>query len=117
MKGIELRNETAANLPACIKGDPLRLRQILLNLLSNAAKFTKHGSITLKVAREPHPATTRLRFEVADTGIGIDTAQQHRLFQRFSQIGRDGERPSGTGLGLAISRQLVEAMGGEIGFS
>jgi len=117
MKGIELRGETAANLPACINGDPLRLRQILLNLLSNAVKFTERGSISLKVAREPDPATMRLRFEVADTGIGIDTAQHHRLFQRFSQIGRDDERPSGSGLGLAICRQLVEAMGGEIGFS
>ncbi len=117
MKAIELRSEMAANLPARVRGDPLRVRQILLNLLSNAVKFTERGSVTLRVMHQPRPGAMRLRFEVADTGIGIDTAHQHRLFQRFSQIGRDGEHPSGTGLGLAISRQLVEAMGGEIGFS
>jgi PAS domain S-box-containing protein len=117
MKGIELRSEMAADLPACIKADPLRLRQILLNLLSNAVKFTKRGSITLRVARELPAGAMRLRFEVTDTGIGIDVAEQDRLFQRFAQVGRDGERPSGTGLGLAISRQLAEAMGGTIDFS
>jgi PAS domain S-box-containing protein len=114
-KQIELRRELAADLPTCIKGDPMRLRQILLNLLSNAVKFTERGSITMRVSRELSADAMRLRFEVADTGIGIDMGQQDRLFQRFSQLGRGSERPSGTGLGLAISRQLVEAMGGTIG--
>jgi PAS domain S-box-containing protein len=114
-KNIELRREIAADLPACIKGDPTRLRQILLNLLSNAVKFTECGSVTLEASREGHADAMRLRFEVADTGIGIDTAQQDRLFQPFSQLSRGGERRPGTGLGLAISRQLVEAMGGTIG--
>ena len=114
-KKIEVRWELAADLPSCIKGDPMCLRQILLNLLSNAVKFTERGSITLRVSREPSADAMRLRFEVADTGTGIDMAQQDRLFQRFSQLGRGSERPPGTGLGLAISRQLVEAMGGTIG--
>jgi signal transduction histidine kinase/CheY-like chemotaxis protein len=115
-KGLELRSELATDLPAWIEGDPARLRQILLNLLSNAIKFTKRGSVVLRVMRVPGAETALLRFEVADTGIGIDLAQQHLLFEKFSQVGRSTYRQfGGTGLGLAISRQLVEAMGGMIG--
>jgi signal transduction histidine kinase/ActR/RegA family two-component response regulator len=117
-KGLDLRRELAADLPAWIEGDETRLRQILLNLLSNALKFTEHGSVTLRVMRAPGAAAgpARLRFQVADTGVGIEPAQQHLLFQRFSQVGDPAQRRSGgTGLGLAISRHLVEAMGGTIG--
>jgi CheY-like chemotaxis protein len=78
-------------------------------------KFTDRGGVTLRVTQDTDPAATRLRFEVADSGIGVDEAQQGLLFQRFSQIRRSGDRPRGAGLGLAISRQLVEAMGGAIG--
>jgi two-component system, sensor histidine kinase and response regulator len=112
-KSLVLRAELATDLPAWIEGDPTRLRQILLNLLSNAVKFTKRGSIVLKMTRQP--GAMRLRFEVADTGIGIAPAEQGLLFQRFARLGPPGGREPGTGLGLAISRQLVEAMGGSIG--
>jgi len=111
-KGLELDSELAADLPAWIEGDPARLRQVLLNLLSNAIKFTERGGVVLRAAR----TAAQLCFEVIDTGIGIDPAQQHQLFQRFSQVGASTYgRFGGTGLGLAISRHLVEAMGGMIG--
>ena len=115
-KGLELRGELAPDLPAWIEGDPTRLRQILLNFLSNAVKFTDRGSIILRATRER--AQVQLRFEVADTGIGIDPARQHLLFQSFSQVLDPTHRElGGSGLGLVISRHLVEAMGGTIGVS
>jgi PAS domain S-box-containing protein len=114
-KNIELRREIAADLPACIKGDATRLRQILLNLLSNAVKFTERGSVALRASRQRNADAMQLRFEVADTGIGIDSAQQKLLFQPFFQVGRAHRHRPGTGLGLVISRRLVEAMGGTIG--
>jgi signal transduction histidine kinase len=115
-KSLELRWELAADLPNWIEGDATRLRQVLLNLLSNAIKFTEHGSVVLRAMHAPGAEPTQLRFEVADTGIGIDPAQQHLLFQRFTQIGDFTQRQfGGTGLGLAISRHLVEAMSGTIG--
>jgi signal transduction histidine kinase/DNA-binding response OmpR family regulator len=115
-KGLELRRELASDLPTWIEGDATRLRQVLLNLLSNAIKFTERGSVVLRVMRAADAEPARLRFEVQDTGIGIDPAQRHLLFQRFSQVGDSIRRQfGGTGLGLAISRNLVEMMGGEIG--
>jgi CheY-like chemotaxis protein len=115
-KGLELHGELATDVPASIEGDPTRLHQILLNLLSNAVKFTDRGSVVLRTTRVRGAEMEQLRFEVADTGIGIDPAEQHRLFQRFSRLGHNTARQSGgTGLGLAISRHLVEAMGGTIG--
>ena len=115
-KGLELHCELATDVPASIEGDPTRLHQVLLNLLSNAIKFTDRGNVVMRITRMRGAGTEELRFEVADTGIGIDLAEQHRLFQRFSQLGRSTARQSGgTGLGLAISRHLVEAMGGTIG--
>jgi two-component system, sensor histidine kinase and response regulator len=115
-KGLVLRSELAPDLPEWIEGDPTRLRQILLNFLSNAVKFTDRGSIILRAMRER--AQVQLRFEVADTGIGIDQAQQHLLFQSFSQVLDPTHRElGGSGLGLVISRHLVEAMGGTIGVS
>ncbi len=104
-------------LPAWVRGDPIRLKQVLNNLLSNAVKFTAKGSITLSaiVAPKPH-APESLRFEVTDTGIGVAREQHGALFQEFSQIGDGTARHyGGTGLGLTISRELVELMDGTIG--
>lgn len=102
-------------------GDPTRLRQILLNLVGNAVKFTDRGSVTLSVVSEEEIINDDvqlhlLRFEVRDTGIGIAPAAQHYLFDKFSQVDSSVTRRfGGTGLGLAISRSLVELMGGKIG--
>jgi signal transduction histidine kinase/DNA-binding response OmpR family regulator len=115
-KGLELRRELATDLPTWIEGDATRLRQVLLNLLSNAIKFTERGRVVLYVTHAAGAEPAPLRFEVEDTGIGIDPAQQHLLFQRFSQVGDATHRRfGGTGLGLAISQNLVEMMGGTIG--
>ncbi len=101
----------APDLPECIHADERRLRQILLNLLDNAVKFTERGEVTLRVRFTP-PA--HLRFEVEDTGAGMSEEQLSRLFQPFEQVGDAQHRSSGTGLGLVISRQFVRLMGGEI---
>lgn len=107
--------EDLARLP--LKGDPLRLSQILLNLAGNAIKFTHQGSITLRARIfDESPEEVHVHFEVIDTGIGIDTKEQMRLFQPFEQSDSSMTRKyGGTGLGLAISKQLVDMMGGEIG--
>jgi len=96
-------------------GDPAKVRQVLLNLLGNAAKFTRDGSITLAVEGFRNGAGEGYRFAVADTGIGIAEDQLERLFQPFSQVDRTGpRRVDGTGLGLVVSRQLCRLMGGEV---
>lgn len=109
--GLALRAEQDPALPAWWQGDARRIRQILMNLLGNALKFTEHGEITLRVDHHDH----QLRLQVKDTGIGMDEAVCARLFQRFSQ-GESGiaRRYGGTGLGLEISRRLALAMGGDI---
>jgi PAS domain S-box-containing protein len=103
--------ETAPDLPEGIRADEKRLRQVLLNLLANAVKFTERGQVTLRV-RTVSP--TRLRFEVQDTGSGIGPDQLKLLFQPFEQASDSQHRAGGTGLGLAISRQLVRLMGDDI---
>ncbi|WP_162003387.1 ATP-binding protein [Microvirga tunisiensis] len=105
------------DVPQLVCGDPDRLRQILLNLLNNAIKFTPRGSIELTVRSESgSEAAPKLLFSVSDTGIGIPEGKQDRLFKRFSQVDSSDRRQyGGTGLGLAISKKLVEIMGGEIG--
>jgi PAS domain S-box-containing protein len=113
---LELRVDLAADLPLWIDGDPTRLRQVLLNLLGNAVKFTERGSVTIGAGPEDHRGWSCLRFEIADTGIGMTDDQQRQLFQHFTQLDRSiNRRYGGTGLGLAICKRLVEAMGGEIG--
>jgi signal transduction histidine kinase/CheY-like chemotaxis protein/HPt (histidine-containing phosphotransfer) domain-containing protein len=115
-KGLALDVEIAPDVPAWVNGDPTRLRQTLLNLLTNALKFTEHGSIRVNVQRELTAMDDRIRFEVSDTGIGIAPEQQHLLFGDFAQLDASTTRRyGGTGLGLAICKRLVEAMGGAIG--
>ena len=95
--------------------DPLRFRQSLFNLLSNACKFTENGTITLEVERELVDGHDWVNWHVRDTGIGIAPDDQKRLFQSFSQVDSSATRKySGTGLGLAISRDLCRKMGGDI---
>jgi PAS domain S-box-containing protein len=116
-KGLELASLIGQGVPTALKGDAGRLRQVLVNLLGNAIKFTVEGEIVLRGDLvEGNEATAVVRLEVRDTGIGMTEEQQARLFQSFSQADASTTRRfGGTGLGLAISRQLVEMMGGEIG--
>ncbi|HTH49184.1 MAG TPA: ATP-binding protein, partial [Candidatus Limnocylindria bacterium] len=115
-KGLELVSTPDKRLPTTVLGDPGRLRQVLSNLLSNAVKFTERGTIEVRASAPSRaPGGIRLRFEIEDTGIGMDIATRERLFQPFSQgESSTTRRFGGTGLGLAISRQLVELMGGHI---
>jgi signal transduction histidine kinase/CheY-like chemotaxis protein/HPt (histidine-containing phosphotransfer) domain-containing protein len=118
-KGLALTLGVAPSVPAAVRGDAGRLRQILVNLAGNAVKFTDQGSIRIEVSAVPGPTRTpELRFEVIDTGIGIPPVDQERLFQEFVQVDASATRRfGGTGLGLAICRKLVALMGGEIGLS
>lgn len=114
-KGIALRHALADDLPARVVGDTLRLRQVVLNLMSNAIKFTDHGSVALHAGVTPHGSGVRLRVEVRDTGPGITSAALARLFQPFNRVSEPGAaRREGTGLGLVISRRIVEMLGGRL---
>jgi two-component system sensor histidine kinase/response regulator len=116
-KGLELTVFVGDAVPAAVRGDRGRLRQVITNLLSNAIKFTHRGEVAVRVELlERDGADVSVRFEVADTGIGIAAPKLATLFESFSQADTSTTRRyGGTGLGLAISRQLVELMGGEIG--
>ncbi len=116
-KGLDLTLALMPGTPPRVRGDHVRLRQVVLNLLSNAIKFTTSGEVLLRTALvRTTSGGVRLRFEIRDTGIGIDPAVQKNLFQRFVQADSSTTRKfGGTGLGLAICRRLVELMHGEIG--
>jgi two-component system sensor histidine kinase/response regulator len=115
-KRIELLCNVPASIPESLRGDPDRLRQILLNLAGNAVKFTETGEVQIKAELLQQNEKLTLRFEISDTGKGISTEEQRRLFQAFSQLdGNDTRKHGGTGLGLVISKLLAEMMGGEIG--
>jgi two-component system, sensor histidine kinase and response regulator len=115
-KGLELACSIPANLPTHVKGDPLRLGQIVTNLVGNAIKFTEQGSVVVRLASiEEKPKRVTVRFDVSDTGVGIPPEAQARIFDEFSQgDGSTTRKHGGSGLGLAISKQLVEMMGGSI---
>lgn len=114
-KQIHLRYDPAPNLPTIILADEKRLRQVLLNLLGNAVKFTEKGAVTVKIInRHESSSTCLLHFAVQDTGIGIAPEQVKHIFQPFEQGGEGHYRAEGTGLGLPISQQLVTLMGGNI---
>ena len=116
-KGLRMHLQIDSSVRLPVRGDPVRLRQVLGNLLSNAVKFTERGSITVSVRRTGETtAQHQLRFEVRDTGVGISRAAQARLFQAFNQADASTTRLyGGTGLGLAISKRIVELMNGQIG--
>ncbi|MFZ4664782.1 MAG: ATP-binding protein, partial [Caldilineaceae bacterium] len=116
-KGLALMTYIAPQVPAIVRGDAGRFRQVLLNLVGNAVKFTDQGEVIVRVNVTAHtPAHVQLRCEVTDSGIGIAPADQYRLFQPFTQLdGSNTRRHGGTGLGLAIAHRLVKLMGGDIG--
>lgn len=115
-KGISLEFLQDSDLPAHVSLDPNKLRQVLLNLIGNAVKFTSAGSVTVSVGYDP--ASAMLDVRISDTGPGMDPDQCSRLFQRFSQVDSTStRRHGGTGLGLAICKGLTEAMGGDVGVS
>ena len=119
-KGIDLGVYVDDKARRGFRGDPNRLRQVLLNLVGNAIKFTEHGSVSIEVSlsQPSEGQKSRVHFEINDTGIGMTEAARSQLFQKFSQADSSiTRRFGGTGLGLAICKQLVELMGGEIGVS
>jgi PAS domain S-box-containing protein len=116
-KGLEFICAPEPEVPAYLKGDPGRLRQILVNLTANAVKFTEQGEVDVRVSvKSENKNETLLQFSVRDTGIGISKEKQKMIFDNFSQVdGSTTRKVGGTGLGLSISKHLVEKMGGQIG--
>lgn len=116
-KGLEMVCMVNRDIPSRVKGDPTRLRQVLVNLVGNAIKFTSRGEIVIRaIVDQKKEDTTRLLFSITDTGIGIPLDHQKAIFERFVQVDNSSTRKyGGTGLGLAISTELVKLMGGEIG--
>jgi PAS domain S-box-containing protein len=120
-KGLELTTRIMPGVPPALVGDPLRLRQVLINLIGNAIKFTDHGEVAVTIEREPEPAapdaggTTPIRFTVRDSGIGITSDKLGDIFQSFTQADSSTTRKyGGSGLGLTIASRLVQLMGGRI---
>jgi len=118
-KGLQLICQSDTVLPVCVRSDQIRIKQILVNLVSNAVKFTEHGKVTVKVTADPTVpvpgSRLRLVFDVEDTGIGIDSANGANLFQAFEQVDPSIARKfGGTGLGLYLARKLARALGGDL---
>lgn len=114
-KGINFYYLPDSHLPVGVIADDKRLRQVLINLLGNAIKFTHEGSVTFQVQVLSHrQGTAKLRFPIADTGVGITPEEMPKIFLPFEQVGETCKGGGGTGLGLAICRQLVAMMGSEI---
>ncbi len=116
-KGIELTCFIHPDVPPYVQGDPMRLRQVIMNLAGNAVKFTDQGEVVIRVTMEnENNEEVTLKFEISDTGIGIPEDRMNKLFKSFSQVDTSTSRKyGGTGLGLAISKRLAEMMGGKIG--
>jgi len=112
-KGLTLRLDQPPGFPRFIQGDEEKLRQVIVNLVSNAVKNTQEGGITLRLGLQPNGGASRLTIEVEDSGIGIDKKDQARIFEPFVQVGKPATQ-KGTGLGLAIVREFVQLMGGSI---
>ena len=114
-KRLRLETDCVGPLPETVLTDPLRLRQVLVNLVGNAIKFTDQGKVCLAVQLVSDGGVSRLRFDVTDTGIGMNTSQIGKLFQPFTQVDNSSARKfGGTGLGLCLSKGMAEALGGEI---
>ncbi len=113
-KNLEFIYQLDVNLPTQIVIDEKRLRQVLLNLLGNAIKFTDRGAVTLKVERLVQSDVAKIRFTVSDTGVGIAPDRFHQIFQAFEQVGDRQRQSEGTGLGLAISSNIIQLMGSNI---
>jgi PAS domain S-box-containing protein len=115
LKGIALEQSISGEVPQCVVGDALKINQVLTNLLSNALKFTEHGTVRLSVHCEPTGAeSVAITFSVSDTGMGIASDRLSNIFEEYAQEAHVRSRYGGTGLGLAISRGLVELHGGEL---
>jgi signal transduction histidine kinase len=115
-KGLDFGVDIAPGVPAGVVADRKRLRQVLINLVGNAIKFTEQGAVTLRVqVVAADEATVRLRFAVEDTGVGIASDQVDNIFRPFEQAGDQQSRGGGAGLGLSITQQIVEMMDGDLG--
>ena len=116
-KNLELKIISEGNIPEMLRGDPHRLKQVILNLANNAVKFTENGHVQIVIKKlQEYPKSVKLKFEIRDTGIGIPKKGREQLFQEFSQIDTSTTRKyGGTGLGLSISKLLTGMMGGKIG--
>jgi two-component system, sensor histidine kinase and response regulator len=117
-KGLEIIHQISPEVPSLLRGDPMRLRQIIANMVNNSIKFTENGEVSISIERMSEDlGGVELAFKIRDTGIGIPVDRQDRLFKSFSQVDSSTTRRyGGTGLGLAICKRLSEMMGGQIGF-